>query len=142
MVAEESNSRWDDSDSDESTSNSSSSDSEKEEVHCLMADDNDEVEYRLLNDIVGKSLTAKADSFDIVTTEWFDMMVAINTRIKINCAHMLFQTLATMVSSPGKQSQGCESVLYDVVWLKSGSAWCRARSIRRFRSEWEISLET
>ncbi|KZV35439.1 hypothetical protein F511_22655 [Dorcoceras hygrometricum] len=32
------------------------------------------VEYRLLNDIVAKLLTAKAGSFDVVTTERFDMM--------------------------------------------------------------------
>ncbi|KZV18355.1 pheophytinase, chloroplastic [Dorcoceras hygrometricum] len=32
------------------------------------------VEYRLLNDIVAKSLTAKAGSFDAVTTERFDIM--------------------------------------------------------------------
>ncbi|KZV16284.1 hypothetical protein F511_38348 [Dorcoceras hygrometricum] len=43
MVAEESNSKWADSYSDESTSSSSSSDREEEKVHCLMADDNDEV---------------------------------------------------------------------------------------------------
>ncbi|KZV44257.1 hypothetical protein F511_10376 [Dorcoceras hygrometricum] len=31
-------------------------------------------EYRLLNDILAKSITVKAGSFDAVTTEWFQMM--------------------------------------------------------------------
>ncbi|KZV43427.1 hypothetical protein F511_30381 [Dorcoceras hygrometricum] len=39
----ESNRKWADSDSDESTSTSSTSESEKEEIHCLMADNSDEV---------------------------------------------------------------------------------------------------
>ncbi|KZV43963.1 hypothetical protein F511_29044 [Dorcoceras hygrometricum] len=34
------------------------------------------------------------------------MMVAISSEIKINWAHVLFQTIAAMVSTPGKQSQG------------------------------------
>ncbi|KZV19285.1 splicing factor, proline- and glutamine-rich-like [Dorcoceras hygrometricum] len=42
------------------------------------------VEYRLLNDIMSKSLTSKASSFDSITTERFDMMVVITARIKIN----------------------------------------------------------
>ncbi|KZV46544.1 hypothetical protein F511_41095 [Dorcoceras hygrometricum] len=37
------------------------------------------VEYRLLNDIIAKALTAKAGSFDAVTQESFVMMVAIMT---------------------------------------------------------------
>lgn len=42
------------------------------------------VEYRLLNDIVEKSLTSKAGSFDAFTIEMLEMMVAICIRIKIN----------------------------------------------------------
>ncbi|KZV39275.1 photosystem II reaction center W protein, chloroplastic-like [Dorcoceras hygrometricum] len=34
------------------------------------------------------------------------MMVAISAKLKINWAHVQFQTLVAMVSSPGKQSQG------------------------------------
>ncbi|KZV32653.1 hypothetical protein F511_36384 [Dorcoceras hygrometricum] len=36
------------------------------------------VEYRLLHDIMAKSLCAKAGSFDVVTSEKFDLMVAIS----------------------------------------------------------------
>ncbi|KZV16814.1 hypothetical protein F511_18607 [Dorcoceras hygrometricum] len=64
------------------------------------------VEYRLLHDIVAKSLSAKAGSFDVVTTEKFEMMVAITAGLKVNWAHVLFKTLVAMVSSPGKQSPG------------------------------------
>ncbi|KZV27290.1 hypothetical protein F511_28753 [Dorcoceras hygrometricum] len=43
------------------------------------------VEHWLLNDIVAKSLTASwVGSFDVVTTERVDRMVAINTRIKLS----------------------------------------------------------
>ncbi|KZV50788.1 spermine synthase [Dorcoceras hygrometricum] len=41
------------------------------------------VEYRPLNDIVAKSLTAKAGSFDAVKGERFEIMVAISTEIKL-----------------------------------------------------------
>ncbi|KZV52013.1 hypothetical protein F511_10233 [Dorcoceras hygrometricum] len=51
------------------------------------------VDYRLLNDIVAKSLTAKAGSFDAVTTERLNIMVAISTGIKVNWAHVLFTIL-------------------------------------------------
>ncbi|KZV29341.1 hypothetical protein F511_18492 [Dorcoceras hygrometricum] len=64
------------------------------------------IEYRLLHDIVAKSLSAKAGSFDAVTTEKFEMMVVIRVTLKVNWAHVLFNTLAAMVSTPGKQSQG------------------------------------
>ncbi|KZV15759.1 hypothetical protein F511_32157 [Dorcoceras hygrometricum] len=64
------------------------------------------VEYQLLHDIVAKSLCAKAGSFDVVTSENFEMMVAINSGLKVNWGHILFQTLVAMVYIPGKQSQG------------------------------------
>ncbi|KZV52921.1 hypothetical protein F511_19077 [Dorcoceras hygrometricum] len=64
------------------------------------------VEYRLLNDIVAKLLMAKVGSFDVVTTERLDIMVAVTVGIKINWAHVLFHILAAMVSMPGNQSYG------------------------------------
>ncbi|KZV32002.1 hypothetical protein F511_34558 [Dorcoceras hygrometricum] len=48
------------------------------------------VEYRLLNDIVTKSLTAKVGSFDAITLEQFEMMVAISTEMKVDWASVLF----------------------------------------------------
>ncbi|KZV52482.1 EH domain-containing protein 1 [Dorcoceras hygrometricum] len=64
------------------------------------------VEYRMLHDFVAKSLSAKADYFDVVMTEKFEMMVAISAGLKVNWADVLFKTIAAIVSTPGKQSQG------------------------------------
>ncbi|KZV38343.1 hypothetical protein F511_21613 [Dorcoceras hygrometricum] len=64
------------------------------------------VEYRLLHDIVAKSLCAKAGSFDVVTTKKLEMMVAISAGLKVNWGHIVFQTLVSMVYMPGKLSQG------------------------------------
>ncbi|KZV29271.1 hypothetical protein F511_23556 [Dorcoceras hygrometricum] len=64
------------------------------------------MEYRLLHYIVAKALCAKAGSFDMVTSENFDMMVAITARLKVNWAQVLFQVLVTMVTNPNRQSQG------------------------------------
>ncbi|KZV30932.1 hypothetical protein F511_24612 [Dorcoceras hygrometricum] len=61
--------------------------------------------YRLLHDIVAKSLSVKADSFDVVMTENFEMMVTISAGLKVNWGHILFQTLDSMVYAC-KQSQG------------------------------------
>ncbi|KZV34410.1 hypothetical protein F511_34719 [Dorcoceras hygrometricum] len=42
------------------------------------------VEYRLLHDIVAKALCSKAGSFDVVTSEKFDLMVAISVDLKMS----------------------------------------------------------
>ncbi|KZV45372.1 hypothetical protein F511_18330 [Dorcoceras hygrometricum] len=64
------------------------------------------MEYRLLHDIVAKTLCAKAGSFDVVKSEKFDLMVAITVGLKVNWAHVLFQILVAMVNTPTKKSQG------------------------------------
>ncbi|KZV49302.1 hypothetical protein F511_23448 [Dorcoceras hygrometricum] len=64
------------------------------------------VEYRLLHEIVAKALCTKAGSFDVVTSEKFDLMVAISAGLKMNWGYFLFQTLVAMVYTPNKQSQG------------------------------------
>ncbi|KZV35209.1 hypothetical protein F511_44641 [Dorcoceras hygrometricum] len=63
-------------------------------------------EYRLLHDIVAKSLCAKAGSFDSVTNEKFEFMVAISVGIIVNWGKILFQRLLGMVQNMKKQSQG------------------------------------
>ncbi|KZV55495.1 hypothetical protein F511_35070 [Dorcoceras hygrometricum] len=63
-------------------------------------------EYHLLHDIVAKSLCAKAGSFDSVTCEKFEFMVAISAGIIVNWGKILFQRLLGMVQNPKKQSQG------------------------------------
>ncbi|KZV33731.1 hypothetical protein F511_26494 [Dorcoceras hygrometricum] len=82
------------------------------------------VEYRLLHDIVAKYLSAKAGSFDLVTTEKLEMMVAISAGLKVNWGHILFQTLVAMVYIPGKQSQGfCRATQYTVGEVGEGRPW-------------------
>ncbi|KZV48317.1 hypothetical protein F511_29321 [Dorcoceras hygrometricum] len=63
-------------------------------------------EYRLLHDIVAKPLCAKEGSFDKVTCEKFEFMVAISAGISVNWGRILFQRLLAMVQTPRKQSQG------------------------------------
>ncbi|KZV29937.1 hypothetical protein F511_22828 [Dorcoceras hygrometricum] len=63
-------------------------------------------EYRLLHDIVAKTLCAKAGSFDTITCENFEFMVAISAGISVNWGRILFQRLLSMVQNPKKQSQG------------------------------------
>ncbi|KZV46731.1 hypothetical protein F511_36517 [Dorcoceras hygrometricum] len=63
-------------------------------------------EYRLLHDIMAKYLCAKAGSFDIVTCEKFEFMVAIVSGLSVNCGRILFQRLLSMVQNPKKESQG------------------------------------
>ncbi|KZV54821.1 hypothetical protein F511_36448 [Dorcoceras hygrometricum] len=55
------------------------------------------VEYRLLNDLIAKALTAKAGAFDEVTQGRFDLMVAIMGGIRINWSK----------SSSGFEGNGC-----------------------------------
>ncbi|KZV34533.1 hypothetical protein F511_09271 [Dorcoceras hygrometricum] len=64
------------------------------------------VEYRMLHDIVAKELCAEASSFDVVTSEKFDLMVDISAGLQVNWGHILFQTLVSMVYIPNRQSQG------------------------------------
>ncbi|KZV31313.1 hypothetical protein F511_38157 [Dorcoceras hygrometricum] len=64
------------------------------------------VEYRLLHNIVSKALCAKSGSFDVVTSEKLEMMVAISAGLKVNWGHILFQTLVAMVHTPSRQSRG------------------------------------
>lgn len=64
------------------------------------------MECRLLNDIVEKSLTVKAGSFDCFIVERLEMMIVISTRIKINYSTVLFNILVAMISTLDIQHQG------------------------------------
>ncbi|KZV21039.1 hypothetical protein F511_09293 [Dorcoceras hygrometricum] len=63
-------------------------------------------EYRLLNDILAKSITVKAGSFDAVTTERFQMMTAIRFGLKINWCKVLFGVFEEMVDRTVKKAKG------------------------------------
>ncbi|KZV23728.1 hypothetical protein F511_31778 [Dorcoceras hygrometricum] len=53
-------------------------------------------EFRLLNDILAKSVTVKAGSFDAVTHERFLMMTAIYGGVLVNWSKILFKVLKDM----------------------------------------------
>ncbi|KZV44338.1 zinc finger MYM-type protein 1-like [Dorcoceras hygrometricum] len=63
-------------------------------------------EFRLLNDILAKSITVKAGSFDAVTHERFLMMTAIHFGIKVNWSKILFEGLKEMVDRTIKRAKG------------------------------------
>ncbi|KZV47847.1 hypothetical protein F511_39827 [Dorcoceras hygrometricum] len=63
-------------------------------------------EFRLLNDILAKSVTVKAGSFDAVTHERFLLMRAIHCGLKINWSKLLFDILKEMVTPSSKQARG------------------------------------
>ncbi|KZV38356.1 hypothetical protein F511_22105 [Dorcoceras hygrometricum] len=62
-------------------------------------------EFRLLNDILEKSVTVKAGSFDDVTLERFLMMAAINGGIPINWSKVLFNIFKDMVIAGSRQAK-------------------------------------
>ncbi|KZV42683.1 hypothetical protein F511_15890 [Dorcoceras hygrometricum] len=64
------------------------------------------VVFRMLNDILAKTDTAKAGSFDAVTHERFLLMAAIHGGVKINWSKLLFDILKTMVTKSSKQVKG------------------------------------
>ncbi|KZV25067.1 hypothetical protein F511_03557 [Dorcoceras hygrometricum] len=63
-------------------------------------------EYRLLNDILAKAITVKAGSFDVVTTERFQMMTAIQFGLKNNWSKIVFNVLKEMVDRTQKKAKG------------------------------------
>ncbi|KZV16193.1 hypothetical protein F511_37123 [Dorcoceras hygrometricum] len=64
------------------------------------------IEYRLLSDIVAKSITVKAGSFDVVTHERFLMMTAIFGGVPVNWGRLLFKIFKDMVTSETRQARG------------------------------------
>ncbi|KZV16203.1 splicing factor 3B subunit 1-like [Dorcoceras hygrometricum] len=63
-------------------------------------------EFRLLNNILAKSITVKAGSFDAVTHERFLMMTAIHFGIKVNWSEILFEVLKEMVDRTTRRAKG------------------------------------
>ncbi|KZV18650.1 hypothetical protein F511_40962 [Dorcoceras hygrometricum] len=64
------------------------------------------IEFRLLSDILAKSVTVKAWSFDAITHERFLMMTAINGGVKINWGRLLFNIFTDMVMPGSRQARG------------------------------------
>ncbi|KZV43986.1 splicing factor 3B subunit 1-like, partial [Dorcoceras hygrometricum] len=63
-------------------------------------------EFRLLNDILAKSITVKAGYFDALTQERFLMMTAIHFGIKVNWNKILFEVLKEMVDKTTRRAKG------------------------------------
>ncbi|KZV36289.1 hypothetical protein F511_28304 [Dorcoceras hygrometricum] len=63
-------------------------------------------EFCLLNDILAKSVTVKAGSFDAVTHERFLLMMAIHFGLKINWSKIMFDIFKEMVTKTSKQAKG------------------------------------
>ncbi|KZV43761.1 dystroglycan-like [Dorcoceras hygrometricum] len=64
------------------------------------------VEYRLLCDIMAKSISVKAGSFNAITVEKFSMVIAVVCGVRMNWARVLFNILKKMVTPGSKQAKG------------------------------------
>ncbi|KZV51394.1 hypothetical protein F511_42697 [Dorcoceras hygrometricum] len=64
------------------------------------------IEYRLLSDIVAKSITVKAGSFDSVTHERFLIMTAIFGGVAVNWGRFLFKIFKDMMTPKKRQAKG------------------------------------
>ncbi|KZV53948.1 hypothetical protein F511_43634 [Dorcoceras hygrometricum] len=63
-------------------------------------------EFRLLSDILAKTISVKAGSFDAVTHERFLMMAAITCGVAIKWNRLLFNILKDMVTARSRQAKG------------------------------------
>ncbi|KZV14649.1 dystroglycan-like [Dorcoceras hygrometricum] len=64
------------------------------------------IEYRLLCDIMAKSISVKAGSFNAITVEKFSLFTAVVCGIRMNWASILFNILKKMVTAGSKQAKG------------------------------------
>ncbi|KZV56747.1 hypothetical protein F511_40021 [Dorcoceras hygrometricum] len=79
--------------------------SEKEvSISCLKKEV--KMPFRLLSDILAKSLFVKAGSFDAVTRDRFLLMTAITFDVKVNWGNLLFGVLKEMVTPDSRQAKG------------------------------------
>ncbi|KZV15651.1 hypothetical protein F511_31751 [Dorcoceras hygrometricum] len=79
--------------------------SEKEvSISCLKKEI--KMQYRLLSDILAKSLFVKAGSFDAVTRDCFLLMTVITFDVKVNWGNLLFGVLKEIVTPDSRQAKG------------------------------------
>ncbi|KZV54125.1 delphilin-like [Dorcoceras hygrometricum] len=64
------------------------------------------IEYRLLCDIMAKSISVKAGSFNSLTVEKFALLTAVVCGVKMNWASVLFNIFKKMVTPGAKQAKG------------------------------------
>ncbi|KZV26516.1 hypothetical protein F511_34978 [Dorcoceras hygrometricum] len=77
-------------------------------------------EFRLLNDILAKSITVKAGSFDAVTHERFLMRTTTHFGVRINWSKILFEVLKEMADRTIKRAKGFAAQI--CVFLKGDPA--------------------
>ncbi|KZV49296.1 hypothetical protein F511_38889 [Dorcoceras hygrometricum] len=84
------------------------------------------IEFRLLSDILAKSIFVKAGSFDAVTHERFLLMAAITGGVKINRVRLLFNIFKEMVTAGSRKEKGYAIqicvLLKDVTALELGDS--------------------
>ncbi|KZV35755.1 hypothetical protein F511_36004 [Dorcoceras hygrometricum] len=78
----------------------------KEQVSISCLKKEMKIEYRLLHDILAKTLFVKVGSFDAVTHERFMLMTAITFDVKVNWSSLLFGVLKAMVTPGSRQARG------------------------------------
>ncbi|KZV30428.1 hypothetical protein F511_34112 [Dorcoceras hygrometricum] len=64
------------------------------------------IEFRLLCDILAKTISVKVGSFDAITQEKFLMIAAITCGVRINWNRLLFNILKDMVTPGSRQAKG------------------------------------
>ncbi|KZV58646.1 hypothetical protein F511_43222, partial [Dorcoceras hygrometricum] len=78
----------------------------KEQVSISCLKKELKIQYRLLHDILAKTLFVKAGSFDVVTRDRFLLMTAITFDVKLNWSNLLFGVLQAMVTPGSRQAKG------------------------------------
>ncbi|KZV19747.1 hypothetical protein F511_34567 [Dorcoceras hygrometricum] len=78
----------------------------EKEVSTLCLKKEIKMQYRLLSDILAKSLFVKAGSFDVVTRDRFLLMTTITFDVKVNWGNLLFGVLKEMVTPDSRQAKG------------------------------------
>ncbi|KZV36047.1 hypothetical protein F511_32288 [Dorcoceras hygrometricum] len=78
----------------------------KEQVSISYLKKEMKIEYRLLSDILEKTIYVKAGSFDAVTREQFMLMTAITFDVKVNWSRLLFDVLKEMVTPGSRHAKG------------------------------------
>ncbi|KZV18183.1 dystroglycan-like [Dorcoceras hygrometricum] len=63
------------------------------------------IEYRLLCDIMAKSISVKAGSFNAITVEKFSLLSAVVCGVRMNWSSVLFNILKKMVTAGSKQAK-------------------------------------
>ncbi|KZV41223.1 hypothetical protein F511_42883 [Dorcoceras hygrometricum] len=64
------------------------------------------IEFRLLCDIMAKTISVKAGSFDAITQEKFMMIAGITCGVQVNWNKILFNILKDMVTAETRQARG------------------------------------